>query len=64
MLDARLVSFTALGCSLLYLRLDAGTRTGFMVDVERVKKSHRATPLEGLLKLGPWQATNRTWYAA
>lgn len=62
LLDLRLVSFTALGCSIVYARLDFGTRTVAMLDVERVARSHRSKPLEALVRLGPWTATNRTYY--
>lgn len=64
MIDLRLLSFTALGCSLVYARVDCATHTVVMLDLERVAKSHRTKLLEGLARFGPWTATNRTYYVA
>lgn len=61
-IDLRLISFTALGCSIVYARVDVRTRTLLMVDLERVKASHRVAFCEWLVRTGPCSWTNRSWY--
>jgi hypothetical protein len=61
-IDLRLMSFTSLGCSIVYVRVDAGTRTLLQLDLERVRASHRVSAFEWLVRIGWLTRTNRSWY--
>ncbi len=66
-LDARLLhAASSCGRSLIYLRLDLGTRTLLKLDLESVARAFRRHPkalIEFDLRLGPLARTNRSYYA-
>lgn len=62
--DARILhAASRLGRSITYLRIDVGYRTFFQWDLEYISREARAgRVVEYLLKIGPWQSTNRSYY--
>lgn len=64
--DARLLHAPShLGRSLTYFRLDFGCRTLLQWDVELVSREVRGrSAVEYLVRFGPWQNTNRSYYVA
>lgn len=63
-LDLRLLAAASRhGRSVVYVRLDFGCRTALQYDLEYISRDSRANSVvEYLVKLGPLQNTNRSYY--